>query len=113
MTNPANIHRTSGGSVTEGLPKPAPSISEREMKALNALAGTGEEYYLNFKSVARRSGLDPQHVRRSVRALARKGLAEYGRGLWTEDGELAGSGYRATPAGRAAAAKPIEEEYYY
>jgi DNA-binding Lrp family transcriptional regulator len=97
-----------GGSVTVALPK----ISEREMKALNALAGTGEEYYLNFKAIARRSGLDPSHVRRSVRALARKGLAEYRSGLWTEDGEMAGAGYRATAVGRCAATKPIEEDYY-
>ncbi len=93
---------------------PAPSVSEREMKALNALAGIyGSEYgYLAFKAIARRSGLDPSHVRRSVRALARKGLAEYGKGLWTDDGELAGSGYRCTEAGFKAASKPIEEEYY-
>lgn len=91
---------------------PGPSVSEREMKALNALAGICEEHYLNFKSIARRSGLDLIHVRRTVRALARKGLAEYGKGLWTEDGEMAGSGYRATAAGRTAATGPIEEDYY-
>lgn len=98
----------------EVSPAPAPSISEREMKALNALAGIyGSEYgYLAFKSIARRSGLDPSHVRRSVRALARKGLAEYGKGLWTDDGELAGSGYRCTDAGFKAASHPIEEDYY-
>jgi DNA-binding IclR family transcriptional regulator len=89
-----------------------PSISEREMQALNALAGIEREHYLNFKAVARRSGLRFEYVRRSVRALARKGLAEYGKGLWTEDGELAGAGYRATAAGRAAATKPILEDYY-
>lgn len=103
-----NKEGNEGGSVTVALPK----VSEREMLALNALAGTGEDYYLNFKAVARRSGLRPEYVRRSVRALARKGLAEYGKGLWTEDGELAGSGYRATAAGRLAANKPIEEDYY-
>lgn len=96
------------GSVTVALPK----VSAREMMALNALAGIDEDHYLNFKSVARRSGLAPEFVRRSVRALARKGLAEYGKGLWTDEGELAGSGYRATAAGRAAATKPIEEDYY-
>lgn len=39
-------------------------------------------------------------VRRSVRALARKGLAAYERGLFDEDGQVAGSGYRATKAGK-------------
>lgn len=38
-------------------------------------------------------------VRIYVRSLARKGLAEYVRGLFTEDGEVAGSGYSATYEG--------------
>ncbi len=90
------------------------SISEREMLALNALAGSygGDFDCLNFKAIARRGKLDPKHVRRSVRALARKGLAEYAKGLWTEDGDPAGSGYRCTPAGRAAATNPFEPEWY-
>lgn len=89
------------------------SISEREMKALNALAGVfgADGDYLNFEGVARRSGLDPKHVRRTVRALARKGLAEYGKGLWNDDGEPAGAGYRCTVAGFEAAEQPIQEDY--
>lgn len=86
------------------------SISGREMKALNALAGSfgGDFDCLRFSTIAKRSGLDPKHVRRSVRALARKGLAEYVKGLWTEDGEPAGSGYRCTAAGVSRAANPYE-----
>jgi len=77
-------------------------LSERERKALEALtdAGGSDDYgYLSFKGIASRSGLEPRVVRRTVRALARKGLAEYGKGLWTDDGELAGAGYCATKAG--------------
>jgi len=86
------------------------SISEREMKALNALASVygHDGDYLNFDGIAGRSGLDRLHVRRTVRSLARKGLAEYGKGLWTDDGTPAGAGYRCTAAGRKAASNPKE-----
>ncbi|WP_439357734.1 hypothetical protein [Bradyrhizobium sp. DASA03007] len=75
-------------------------VSERELKALRAL---GQVYaddgnYLSFRGIAQRSGLDPSHVRRSVRALARKGLAEFGKGLWCEDGPR-GAGYCCTHDG--------------
>lgn len=109
MRTEANVSGNEALKSTEGVPV---TVSAREMQALNALAGICEEHYLNFKAIARRSKLDPAHVRRSVRALARKGLAEYAKGLWTDEGDLAGSGYRATAAGRAAAIKPIEEDYY-
>lgn len=36
------------------------------------------------------------------RSLARKGFAEYARGLWTDDGTPAGSGYACTQSGRNA-----------
>jgi hypothetical protein len=41
-----------------------------------------------------------KEVRRIVRQLARKGLAEYYRGLFTDDGMLCGSGYCITKSGR-------------
>jgi Mn-dependent DtxR family transcriptional regulator len=86
-------------------------VSPNEMKALKALADARSEYedfcYLSFKGIAKRSGLDPSLVRRTVRSLARKGFAEYGRGLWTDEGEMAGSGYCCTKAG-AAALPPAE-----
>lgn len=75
--------------------------SEREWKALQALAGCGEDFaYLGFAHLAQKSGLERHQVRRTARALARKGLAAFGRGLWTDEGEMAGSGYCATAAGR-------------
>lgn len=81
------------------------SVSDRELLALKALASAADYdgfCYLSFAGVAQRSGLDPKHVRRTVRALARKGLAEYGKGLWTDGGEPAGSGYAITKLGHAA-----------
>lgn len=55
--------------------------------------------YSNFRGLCDRPQLDRKVVRRACRVLKRKGLAEFGRGLWTDDGEVAGSGYAATIAG--------------
>lgn len=75
-------------------------VSERELKALRALGQVYAEdrAYLSFRGVAQRSGLDLRHVRRSVRALARKGFAEFGEGLWDEEGPR-GAGYCCTHDG--------------
>ena len=43
--------------------------------------------------------LDRSVIRRAIRSLARKGLAEYHKGLVTEDGEFAGAGYCITNEG--------------
>lgn len=56
--------------------------------------------YFGFKTISKASGLDRKEARRIVRHLARNNLAEYAKGLVTEDGELAGAGYRITEAGR-------------
>ena len=90
----------------ERSPHQKTRVSKREAMALQALA---DEYcrdfgYLTFRSISALSGLEQAHVRRTVRALARKGLAEYAKGLWTEDGQLAGAGYRCTTAGLELAA---------
>lgn len=84
-----------GGKIT---------VSERELKVLVALdADYSGEFYcwlaLYFRTIAERSGIEPHLVRRVVRSLARKGFAQYERGLFTEDGVTAGSGYRCTQAG--------------
>jgi hypothetical protein len=47
---------------------------------------------VSFESITEDTKLDVKAVRRSCRLLARKGLAEFYRGLMTEDGEMAGSG---------------------
>ena len=78
-------------------------LSERKLAILKALNEGGEDFgYFSFKGIAGRSGVPLTHIRRHVRALARAGLAEYGRGLWSDDGMPAGSGYAITKAGRAA-----------
>ena len=78
-------------------------MSPNETKALKALV---ERYcsdfgFISFAQIAAESGLDPKIVRRTVRSLKRKGFAEFSNGLWSEDGEPRGSGYRATDAALA------------
>lgn len=75
-------------------------------KVLEALAeGTrsGYDFYcLTFRDVMSISGIeDRSKVRRICRSLARKGLAQYAKGLWNDDGEPAGAGYHITKAGQA------------
>ena len=53
----------------------------------------------NFKGITKRCDVEPHLIRRVVRALARKGLAQYERSLWCDDGMPAGAGYRCTDAG--------------
>ncbi len=58
--------------------------------------------FIGFRRICQRTKLNKATVRRVCRALARKGLAEYSRGLFNEDGEVAGSGYAITMAGHVA-----------
>lgn len=54
-----------------------------------------------FKPIIQATGFDRSKTRRIVRLLARKDLAEYWRGLCTDDGDFAGAGYCITNAGQA------------
>lgn len=79
---------------------------KRVLRALNGCSNDfGEPAFLSFNGIARAGEIDRHLVRRNVRHLARKGLAKFGSGLWTDDGEPAGSGYAITPAGRRALAE--------
>ncbi len=81
---------------------PTISLSERQERALAVLASAADldGNCLFFRTVARLSGLGEREARVAVRALARKGLARYERGLFDFDSAgLVGSGYCATPAG--------------
>lgn len=77
------------------------NINEHEQKVLVFLADEfhGEGYGFGFASIMQETGLDRRLVRLACRSLKRKGMTEFYRGLWTEDGEPAGSGYGATKAG--------------
>lgn len=72
-----------------------------ETRALATLCqAQGDWDFLSFKLISKRSGLDLVTTRHAVRSLAARGYAEFARGLWTEDGTPAGSGYHATEGGR-------------
>ena len=77
-------------------------ISEREAKVLEVLADhfLSECNCLFFKTIASLSGVEKHLVRRVTRSLARKGLAEFIRGLFDDEGMVAGSGYCCTRAGK-------------
>lgn len=76
------------------------TVSDRQMKVLRYLAHGEYGYAYYFSSIARGTKMRKDEVRRACRALARKKLAEHIRGLFTDDGMVAGSGYSCTPAGR-------------
>ena len=77
-------------------PYPSPDRSDR--KVLTAMAES-EGYFFNFAALTCETRMDRREVRRIVRHLARRGLTEYAKGLWNEDGEPCGAGYRITNAG--------------
>lgn len=73
-------------------------ISELQRKCLTVLAEnfSADANCLYIRYLAKEAGVSYREARLAVRALARKGLAEYVRGLFDDDGMVAGSGYCAT-----------------
>jgi hypothetical protein len=76
-------------------------LTENHRRAIVGLdlAAPCHDWFVPFKSIASNGNLAPWLVRKSVRHIARKGLAEYASGLMNDDGELRGAGYRLTNAG--------------
>jgi hypothetical protein len=60
---------------------------------------TSRETAMPFAPIMAATGLPRARVRFICRHLARKGLLQFCRALWTEDGEPRGSGYGLTDAG--------------
>lgn len=74
--------------------------SELEAKVMLAWREyDGDLPYYSFKWIAACSNVPDHQVRRAVRALARKGFLELAKGLFTDEGTLAGSGYGPTRRG--------------
>jgi DNA-binding MarR family transcriptional regulator len=77
-------------------------INERERLCLEKLVNDVEDegWALFMFYIVEHTGLTIKEVRRALRSLKKKGLAELVRGVMDEDtGMLAGSGYAATRAG--------------
>ena len=94
--------------MSDLMEKPT-KLTARELPVLadlNELTRPHGEFCVPFYhlSGAPKDSAETREVRRIVRQLARKGLAELYRGLFTDDGMLCGSGYCITPAGIAALA---------
>lgn len=79
-------------------------MTDSDRKVLMALAECYQEDfgYVCFRQIASLTKIDVKQIRRSCRRLARKGLAQYARGLWDDEGQPAGSGYSCTIAGLTA-----------
>lgn len=58
------------------------------------------EFCTSFRQIEIDAGLSRKVVRDSCRALRKDGLAEFYRGLMTEECDVAGSGYCITEAGK-------------
>ena len=76
-------------------------MSDNEHKVLVYLLSLPEQYSGGWccaccAPIMQDTGLDRKTVRRACRSLKRKGLAQFHNALWTEDGEMYGSGYCAT-----------------
>jgi len=78
-------------------------VSERERKVLEQLFDWGQEHEEGSctytRVIATHTKLSFKDARGGVRALVRKGLAEFHRGLFDDDGMVAGSGYCISSAG--------------
>ena len=84
-------------------------INDDERKVLAVLADARADSGTLLQELCRHCvvWIGPQAHPQLARSLSRKGLAEYGRGLWNDDGEVAGSGYCCTKQGAAFLAEQL------
>ena len=86
-------------------------MTDNERKVLGALNFSEDGHcFCGFAWLMEETGLDRKAVRRACRSLKKKGLAQFARGLWNEDGEPCGSGYAATEQGAALTAAKLGNE---
>lgn len=101
-TNEPSPHGTAGDVI-----RAARGLSNDQQVVLKALAESYSTYegfnYTGFKSLSAHTMMRKARVRVVTRQLARKGLAEYAKGLFTEDGAVAGAGYSVTTLGNVVA----------
>jgi hypothetical protein len=77
------------------------TLTDHERRVLDFLADEHGDYgFYSFAEIMAGAGIaDRGAVRTACRSLTDKGLATWAAGLWSDDGEPAGSGYGATLAG--------------
>ena len=84
------------------------AVNEKEGKVLEFFSEElQDDHFSPFAPIASYTRLNRKEVRRACRSLRKKGLAEFMQGLWNEDGEPCGSGYRATREGLEIVRKTI------
>ena len=76
-------------------------INESEKRVLQCLAGIyGDDMNCVFYSyLTQETKLTLTQIKRATHSLIKKGLVEYIRGLFDDDGMVAGSGHSATEKG--------------
>ena len=87
-----------------------PHLTDLQRECMSAWEGQEIGYGFGFDAVAARCEVPKRLVRRIVRACARKGLLQFSRCLWSDDGEMAGAGYTLTPMGRDCLLEMSREE---
>lgn len=83
-------------------------VLQRELlkMVLGVLDQQPEGWASNIRAVSREAGLNREVARAGLRLARERGLAVFCRGLFTEDGEVAGAGYSLTREGRAWLKRP-------
>lgn len=76
---------------------------------LNMAYSPGEDWVAMHLSALVTERFTRDMARAVCRCLRERGLAEFHRGLWTDDGEPAGAGYAITPKGREVLAEMGKE----
>ena len=85
-------------------PRAAVVIAELEGMVLYAFSTADHPHgetntYYSFHYLAKETGLPECMVRCICRELTDRGLLQFSKGLWSEDGRLAGAGYALTAKG--------------
>lgn len=92
---------SSSGGLGETQKTGEIKLNPNERTILLFFHGQPDEYCHSFDTISLDTKLDRRVVRLACRSLRRKGLTEFVSGLYNEDGGFAGSGYRASTAGRS------------
>jgi hypothetical protein len=77
------------------------TFTDSEWLVLKVLDENYHENCLYSSGVVDLTGLNRLQARRAIKSLVRRGMAELQRGLFDDDGKIAGSGYSCTQAGHA------------